>query len=380
MKMTEEQREKVRRLRSEGMTLVEVARAVGCSLKSASRVHVGPSRDEKGVKAWYPGCRRLSYEDREQIAYGLARRESLSVIARRLGRSTSTISREVKANGGRRIYRAFSAHNRAYRMARRPKVAKLDHGPLAKVVTTWLESWWSPEEIAKRLPIEFPHDPMMRVSHETIYQSIYVQGRGELRRELARCLRSGRTQRKRRGTATRGGPMRDMVLISERPAEVQDRAIPGHWEGDLLIGKGGHSQVGTLVERSTGYLALVQLRDGREAPKVAKAIAKTVRRLPAELVRSITWDQGREMAHHARFSVATGVAVYFCDPHSPWQRPSNENTNGLLRQYLPRGMDFSALTRADLDAIAQSLNDRPRKRLGFMKPSERFAEFLASTA
>ena len=302
------------------------------------------------------------------------------MIARRLGRSTSTISREVKANGGRRIYRAFSAHNRAYRMARRPKVAKLDHGPLAKVVTTWLESWWSPEEIAKRLPIEFPHDPMMRVSHETIYQSIYVQGRGELRRELARCLRSGRTQRKRRGTATRGGPMRDMVLISERPAEVQDRAIPGHWEGDLLIGKGGHSQVGTLVERSTGYLALVQLRDGREAPKVAKAIAKTVRRLPAELVRSITWDQGREMAHHARFSVATGVAVYFCDPHSPWQRPSNENTNGLLRQYLPRGMDFSALTRADLDAIAQSLNDRPRKRLGFMKPSERFAEFLASTA
>ena len=380
MKMTEEQREKVRRLRSEGMTLVEVARAVGCSLKSAQRVHVGPSHDEKGIKAWYPGCRRLSYEDRERIALGLARRQSLSAIARSLGRSTSTISREVKANGGRSIYRPFSAHNRAYRMARRPKVAKLDHAPLAEVVTEWLEAWWSPEEIANRLPIEFPHDPMMRVSHETIYQSIYVQGRGELRRELARCLRTGRTRRKSHGTGSRGGPIPDMVLISQRPAEIEDRAVPGHWEGDLLIGKGGHSQVGTLVERTSGYLALVHLREGRDAPKVAKAMAKTVRRLPAELVRSITWDQGREMARHARFSVATGVAVYFCDPHSPWQRPSNENTNGLLRQYLPRGMDFSKLTRADLDAIARSLNDRPRKRLGFMKPSERFDELIASTA
>ena len=339
--MTEEQREKVRRLRSEGMTLVEVARAVGCSLKSASRVHVGPTRDEKGIKAWYPGCRRLSYEDREQIAYGLARGESLHAIAQRLARSTSTISREVKAGGGRRIYRAFSAHNRAYRMARRPKVAKLDHGgPLAEVVTSWLEAWWSPEEIANRLPVEFPHDPMMRVPHETIYHSIYVQGRGELRRELARSLRSGRTQRKRRGTGTPGGPMRDMVLISERPAEVEDRAVPGHWEGDLVIGKGGHSQVGTLVERTSGYLALVHLRDCREAPAVAKASAKTVRRLPAELVRSITWDQGREMAHHARFSVVSGAPVYFCDPHSPWQRGTNENTNGLLRQYLPKGMDL----------------------------------------
>jgi IS30 family transposase len=302
------------------------------------------------------------------------------VIARSVGRSTSTISREVKANGGRRNYRAFSAHNRAYRQARRPKATKLDHLPLAEVVHEWLEAWWSPEEIANRLPIEFPHDPMMRVSHETIYQSIYVQGRGELRRELASCLRSGRTRRKTRGSRSPRGQLRDMVMISESPAEIEDRAIPGHWEGDLLIGNGGHSQVGTLVERTSGYLTLVQLREGREAPTVAKSIAKTVRRLPSELVRSITWDQGREMAHHASFSVATGVAVYFCDPHSPWQRPTNENTNGLLRQYLPRGMDFSKLTRDDLDAIAQSLNDRPRKRLGFMKPSERFAEFFASTA
>jgi transposase, IS30 family len=380
VKMTEEQREKVRHLRSEGMTLVEVARAVGCSLKSASRVHVGPMREEKGIKAWYPGPRRLSYEDREQIAYGLARRQSLAAIARRLGRSTSTISREVKANGGRRIYRPFSAHNRAYRATRRPKVAKLDYAPLAEVVSAWLEAWWSPEEIAQRLPIEYAHDPMMRVSHETIYQSLYVQGRGELRRELARCLRSGRIQRKSRGAPSRRGRMSDMVMISERPAEVEDRAVPGHWEGDLLIGQGGHSQVGTLVERSTGYLALVHLPTARDAPTMAKALAQTVRRLPSELVRTITWDQGREMSHHARFSVATKVQVYFCDPHSPWQRGTNENTNGLLRQYMPKGMDLSGLSRADLDAIARSLNDRPRKRLGYMKPSERFADLIASTA
>lgn len=379
LKMTVEQRELVRRLRSEGMTLVEVARTVGCSLKTASRVHVGPARTEKGVKAWYPGPRRMSFEDRERIALGLARRKSLSAIARDLGRSASTISREVRANGGRRNYRAFSAHNRAYRMARRPKSAKLSHGPLLAVVTEWLEEWWSPEEIAKRLRIEYPNDPGMHVSHETIYQSIYVQGRGELRRELARCLRRGRTKRKTHGTGERGGPIPDMVMISERPPEVADRAIPGHWEGDLLIGSAGHSQVGTLVERTSGYLALVHLPQGRAAPTVAAAMARAVRRLPSELVKTITWDQGREMAKHDDFTVATKVQVYFCDPHSPWQRPSNENTNGLLRQYLPKGEDLSHLTRADLERIARSLNNRPRKRLGFMKPSERFAELVAST-
>jgi transposase, IS30 family len=258
-------------------------------------------------------------------------------------------------------------------------VARLDHQPLAEVVTEWLEAWWSPEEIAHRLPIEFPHDPMMRVSHEAIYQSIYVQGRGELRRELARCLRSGRARRKSRGDERKPSRMGDMVMISERPAGVADRAVPGHWEGDLIIGKGGRSQVGTLVERTTGYLALVHLPESRDALTLAASMRRTVRRLPSELVKTITWDQGREMAKHAEFTVATGVQIYFCDPHSPWQRPSNENTNGLLRQYLPRSADFSTLKRGDLDAIARSLNNRPRKRLGFMKPSERFAEFIAST-
>ena len=379
MGLTEEQRREIRRLRTEGMTVIEVARAVGVSLKTASRVHREPNAKERQLASWCREGPRLSLADREEISRSLARRQSLSAIARRLGRAPSTISREVKANGGRKNYRAWSAHDSAYRKAKRPKAAKLAHGPLAKVVTTWLEEWWSPEEIAKRLPIDFPHDPMMRVSHETIYQSIYVQGRGELLRELARCLRSGRNERKRRDRSNNRGRMMDMVMISERPPEVEDRAVPGHWEGDLLIGQHGQSQVGTLVERTTGYLALVHLPKARDADTVARAIRRTVRRLPADFVKTITWDQGREMSRHAAFTVSTGIKVYFCDPKSPWQRPSNENTNGLLRQYLPKGMDLSTLKRADLEAIARSLNNRPRKRHGFMKPSERFAELVAAT-
>jgi len=230
------------------------------------------------------------------------------------------------------------------------------------------------------LPIEFPDDPMMRVSHETIYQAVYVQGRGELRRELARCLRTGRAQRRPRNRVETRGRIPDMVMISERPAEAADRAVPGHWEGDLIIGKGGRSAVGTLVERTTGYLFLLHLPDGRDADKVDAAMRQAVTKLPGEFFRTITWDQGKEMARHAAFTVATGIQVYFCDPHSPWQRPSNENTNGLLRQYMPKGMDLSTLSEADLDAIARSLNNRPRKRLGFMKPSERLAQLLAMTA
>ena len=379
MGLTEEQRREIRRLRTQGMTVIEVARTVGVSLKTASRVHREPNSKERRLSSWCREGPRLSLSDREEISRGLARRQSLSAIARRLGRSPSTISREVKANGGRKNYRAWSAHEGAYRKAKRPKAGKLAHGPLAEVVATWLEAWWSPEEIAKRLPIEFPHDPMMRVSHETIYQSIYVQGRGELLRELARCLRSGRAERKPRDSVENRGRMTDMVMISERPAEVEDRAVPGHWEGDLLIGAHSQSQVGTLVERNTGYLCLVHLPKSRDAETVARAMRRTVRRLPADFVKTITWDQGREMSRHARFTVDTGIQVYFCDPKSPWQRPSNENTNGLLRQYMPKGMDLSKLTRADLDAIARSLNDRPRKRFGFMKPSERFAELVAST-
>jgi IS30 family transposase len=224
------------------------------------------------------------------------------------------------------------------------------------------------------LRIEFPDDPMMRVSHETIYMSLYVEGRGQLRRELYRCLRTGRAQRRPRSRIETRGKIPGMVMISERPPDVEDRAVPGHWEGDLM-----QSAVGTLVERTSRFVLLLHLPDGREAIKVNDAMKTAIGDLPAELVRTITWDQGREMARHVDFTVDTGVQIYFCDPHSPWQRPSNENTNGLLRQYLPKGTDLSQHSAEDLAEIARSLNNRPRKALGFMKPSEKLTELLAPT-
>jgi transposase, IS30 family len=230
-----------------------------------------------------------------------------------------------------------------------------------------------------RLRLEFPDDPMMQVSHETIYKTLFVQGRGELRRELTRCLRSGRAERRPQGRIENRGHIPDMVNISERPAEVADRAVPGHWEGDLIIGKNSKSAVGTLVERTTRYVMLLHLPDGARAAHVVEAMRKAVRTLPDELFRTITWDQGREMVRHVDFTVDTGVQVYFCDPHSPWQRGSNENTNGLLRQYMPKGTDLSVLSPKDLKRIAESLNDRPRKTLGYMKPSEKLAELVALT-
>ncbi len=377
--LTVEQRRLVRRLRADGMTVAEVARKIGCSLRTVKRVVAGQGKREERQTRWSPGPRRLSLQEREEISLGLRRGDSLSAMARQLGRSTSTVSREVNANGGRETYRAWRAHDRAYHQARRPKPAKLACPRLAGQVTEWLEAWWSPEEISRRLRIEFPDDPMMRVSHETIYQSIYVQGRGELSRELARCLRTGRAKRRPRNRVETRGRIPDMVMIADRPPEADGRAVPGHWEGDLLIGKNGGSAVGTLVERTTGYLLLLHLPEGREAEKVDLAMRRAVTKLPGEFFRTITWDQGKEMARHAAFRIDTGIEVYFCDPHSPWQRPSNENTNGLLRQYMPKGMDLSVLTEGDLDTIARSLNNRPRKRLDFMKPSERLAELLATT-
>jgi IS30 family transposase len=221
---------------------------------------------------------------------------------------------------------------------------------------------------------------MMWVSHETIYQSLFVQGRGELRRELTRCLRSGRAKRHHRSHGgARARKLADMVMIADRPAEVADRAVPGHWEGDLIIGKAKRSAVGTLVERSTRYVMLLHLPDGRNADAVAAAMTEAITRLPAQLARSVTWDQGREMAKHKDFTIATGVPVYFCDPHSPWQRGSNENTNGLLRQFLPKGADLSVFTRADLDEIERKMNGRPRETLDWLKPCEKLAELIAAT-
>jgi IS30 family transposase len=378
-RLSSEQKALAFRLRAKGWNQLDIAREIG-----SSGVMVGLMvRDGKHLKAdpfgWEPrpGC--LTIQEREDILLGIGRHEPLSVIARNLGRSASTVTREVNANGGREQYSAWHAHQRARQEARRPKSCKLGKGKLLREVSRCLEQLWSPEEIARRLPLLYPNDPEMRVSHETIYQSLFVQGRGELRRELARCLRSGRTTRKPRGRVETRGRRVGMVMISERPAEIEDRAVPGHWEGDLILGEGGRSAVGTLVERTTRFLLLLHLHGHRTAHAVDTAMRKAVATLPEELFRSITWDQGSEMANHADFTVATDIPIYFCDPHAPWQRGSNENTNGLLRQYLPKGIDLSKVTANELRQIQRSLNGRPRKTLGYMTPSEKFAEVVAAT-
>lgn len=377
--LTHEQKQLAFRLRGRGWRLVDIAREIGCSapmvglMVRAGRFTIG-LRDE-----WEPRAGHLGIADREEILIGVRSGDSLAAIAKRLGRHCSTVSREVAANGGRERYSAWAAHQRARSAAQRPKRCKLREGPLRDEVARKLIELWSPDEISRRLPLDFPDDPEMRVSHETIYQSLFVQGRGELRRELARCLRSGRACRKKRGTPDGRGRIPDMVMISERPADIADRAVPGHWEGDLILGEGGRSAVGTLVERSTRLVLLLHLKNGRAAVSVEAAMRKAMATLPAELRRSITWDQGAEMSTHAAFTLATKIPIYFCDPHSPWQRGSNENTNGLLRQYLPKSTDLSLQSAADLQRIQRSLNDRPRKTLGYMTPSETYAQVVAST-
>jgi transposase, IS30 family len=377
--LTVEQRQLALRLKAKGLSLREIGPQVGCSHQGVALIVRHASRRPVRADGWVPGPGRLTLADREEITLGLHAGESFTGIAGRLGKAVSTVSREVAANGGRGGYRAWRAHQRARQQARRPKACKLARPELAAQVSSWLAGWWSPQQIAARLQIEFPGDPMMHVSHETIYQALYVQGRGELRRELARCLRTGRAKRRPRGRGENTGQIRDMVMISERPAEAGDRAVPGHWEGDLIIGKACKSAVGTLVERTTRYVLLLHLPAGRDAHLVEQAMRQAITALPAELARTITWDQGKEMAYHADFTVATGIPVYFCDPHSPWQRGSNENTNGLLRQYLPKGTDLSVHSADDLARIARSLNTRPRKTLGFMTPSEKLTELLAHT-
>ena len=377
--LTVEQRQLALRLKARGWSLREIGPQVGCSYEQVRIIARQAPRRPVHRDGWVPGPGRLTLADREEISIGLHTGESFTAIAARLQRAVSTVSREVAANGGRGGYRAWRAHQRARAQARRPKTCKLACPQLAAQVTGWLQQWWSPVQICRRLRIEYPSDPMMWVSHETIYQALYVQGRGELRRELARCLRSGRARRRPRGHGENTGRIKDMVMISERPAEAADRAVPGHWEGDLIIGKDCKSAVGTLVERTTRYVLLLHLPHGRDAHLVEQAMRQAITGLPAELARTITWDQGKEMAYHAQFTIATGIQVYFCDPHAPWQRGSNENTNGLLRQYLPKGTDLSVHSAAALARIAASLNNRPRKTLGFMKPSEKLTELLAHT-
>jgi IS30 family transposase len=322
---------------------------------------------------------RLVLREREEISRGLAAGMSLRAIAVQLGRAPSTISREVAGNGGRRGYRALRADRAAWSRATRPKRCKLAVQPgLRDIVEDKLCRRWSPQQISGWLARTYPSEAAMQISHESIYRTLYVQTRGALRRELTQCLRTGRVLRRPKGVRLpdgRGGRP-NTLHISERPAEAEDRAVPGHWEGDLIFGK-NMSPVATLVERSTRYLLLVALPAGNhQADAVADALAAAITRLPTHLAKSLTWDLGHEMAQHARFSAATGMTVYFCDPKSPWQRGSNENTNGLLRQYLPRRLNFRELTQDHFDAIATELNDRPRQTLGFKTPSEALAEVL----
>ena len=326
---------------------------------------------------------RLTLAEREEISRGLAAGWSIRAIAADLGRAPSTVCREVNANGGRRRYRALPADRGADRRALRPKRTKLARCPrLRRAVEAKLEDNWSPEQISSWLADVHPDDPEMQVSHETIYQSLFVQGKGALRKELHTCLRSGRAMRRAKAYSKAShvgaGKLKNMVMISERPAEVADRAVPGHWEGDLIFGK-KMTAIATLVERRSRYVMLCKLPNGYGAEAVRIALAKRILTLPANLRRSLTWDQGKEMAEHVRFSVETGVAVYFCDPKSPWQRGTNENTNGLLRQYLPKNADLSLYSQHQLNAIARSLNRRPRQTLGWMTPSRAFAEAVALT-
>jgi transposase, IS30 family len=363
-----------------GLPLREAAAAAG--VRRSAELWFRAAGGVKSNGAGPVGGRFLSVAEREEIAVGLAAGRSQRQIAARLGRPVSTVSREIRRNGTRRGYRAVAAQARAELRARRPKTAKLaGNDRLRGWVQARLEECWSPEQISVMLGREFPDDPEMRVSHETIYQSIYVQGRGALRRELAACLRTGRALRRpRRKDGERRGKIPGMVMISERPAEAADRAVPGHWEGDLILGAGGKSAIGTLVERSTRFVMLLHLPDGHGADRVAAAMTAAMGTLPARLRRSLTWDQGSEMAGHAQIALAAGLDIYFCDPHSPWQRGSNENTNGLLRQYFPKGTSLAAHSREHLDAVAAELNSRPRKTLGWKTPAQALDGFLAVAA
>ena len=325
--------------------------------------------------------RYLDREERYEIARLREAGCSMREIARRTGRAASTISRELDRNADRRTgrYQPERAHRLAWERQRRPKRSKLSRGPVLRArVQQLLDRRYSPQQISGRLTVLHPDDPAMRVSHETIYQSIYLYPRGELRRELKACLRTGRQVRRRRGRREIRGTIIGAVPIGQRPPEVEGRLVPGHHEGDLIMGsKASNSAVGTIVERTTGYLTLLPLHDGHDAASVADAIIEQLTALPAWFTKTLTWDRGTEMARHQHVTEQAGIAVYFADPYSPWQRGSNENINGLLREYLPKGTDLSTHTPAQLQAIADELNDRPRKRFGYHTPREQLAKLLA---
>ncbi|MDP2827960.1 MAG: IS30 family transposase [Sulfuricellaceae bacterium] len=361
-----------------GQSLSEIGRALG---KHPGSVH-GVLSSNGGIT---PAIRRrsnlvLSFAEREEISRGLAAGVSIRQIAGGIGRSPSTVSREIGRNNGQSKYRAVEADADAWNRARRPRPCRLAKSPeLQMVVASKLRLEWSPEQIAGWLKHEFPDDENMRVSHETIYRSLFIQARGVLKKELVGHLRSRRMMRRSKNASTDGQPrgqIVDGVSIHQRPADVEHRAIPGHWEGDLITGS-KNSHIATLVERRSRFTMLVKV-SGKDTVSVVTALSKQVRKLPTELRKSLTWDRGMELAHHKKFTVATNVQVYFCDPQSPWQRGTNENTNRLLRQYFPKGTDLSGYTQADLNRIALRLNQRPRKTLGFCTPADRLEAGVAT--
>ena len=372
---------------SQGLTTAAAAEASGVSERAGSMWF----RDAGGMPPLslsVPSGRFLTLGEREEIAHGLASGKGIRAIAAVIGRAPSTVSREIARNVAtgadrRGDYRCVLAQAKSEERARRPQVAKLAaNAQLRARVQAGLRLRWSPRQIAARFALRYPNDPEMRVSHETIYQSLYVQGRGALRKDLAVCLRTGRALRKphRRVGGPTHGKIQNMISISERPAEVADRAVPGHWEGDLIIGKNSGSAIGTLVERSTRYVILLHLPARHRAEEVRDAMLVAIATLPSQLWRSLTWDQGKEMARHGEITIATDLDIYFCDPHSPWQRGTNENTNGLLRQYFPKGTDLSVHTAEHIAYVAGQLNGRPRETLGFATPAEAMRDLLSGSA
>lgn len=362
-----------------GQSLSDIGRALGKPPASVFAWVAG-----NGGISPPPRCRApsaLTMQEREEISRGLCRDESFQSIARRLQRPVSTISREVARNGGRSRYRAAKAEGAAWDRARRPKLCKLaENRRLQRCVAFKLTQNWSPEQISAWIKQRYPDDESMRISHETIYRSLFIQARGVLKKELQTHLRTKRKFRRSKKATTAGqqrGQIIDAVSISERPPEVEDRAVPGHWEGDLLSGA-KNSHIATLVERHSRFTLLVKV-DGKDTDTVVAALKKQIKKLPRELRRSLTWDRGTEMAQHKEFSVATDVDVYFCDPKSPWQRGTNENTNGLLRQYFPDGTDLSQYSQAELNRVSRQLNERPRKTLGFRTPADTLYAGVAAT-
>ena len=378
MRLSSAERAELQRLIAAGETQESAAELIGCDVRTVIRW----IRHDGGLRPYQRrrSPLRLSLEERERIVVGIAEGKSAAAIARELGRSPSTVSREIERNGGRESYRAAASDERALERARRPRPSKLAASPrLRRVVEQGLDQHWSPQQISARLRIDFPDEPDMWISHEAIYQALFVDSRRALPRDLAKRLRTRRVHRRPRGRR-QGGPLRNMVPIENRPAEINRRTSPGHWEGDLIIGRSGRSAVATLVERQTRYTMLVALPGGRTAASVTAALTSTFNAMAPSEVVSLTWDQGKEMADHETLSAATGIPIYFCKPSSPWQRSTNENTNGLLRQYLPKGTDLAVVAPRRLQAIADELNNRPRRVLGWMTPSERYAQISAMTA